>query len=133
MVTYITAAEVDTLLGAGWDADPAEGMTRDRAVMMANTWLTAQLGGRYGVPPVPDAIKQAGAEVAREAIHGNLYAAQAREVTEMEASATTGTHVKRKYAEGSVALAPGLVFALALLAPFLPPASSVGRVLIERI
>ena len=94
MPTYITKTDVDTLLGAGWDADPAPGMDADRAVLMANTWLTDQLGGRTWTV-TPDAVKQAGAEVAREAIMGNLYAAQAREVTEMEASATTGTHIKR--------------------------------------
>ena len=131
MPTYITTADVDTLLGAGWDADPAPGMTAERAVLMANTWLTDQLGGRTWTV-TPDAVKQAGAEVAREAIMGNLYAAQAREVTEMEASATTGTHIKRKYAEGSVALAPGLVFALALLGPWMAQ-SGVGRALLERI
>lgn len=130
MPTYITTADVTAILGAGWDADPAPGMDADRAVLMSNTWLTAQLGGRTWTE-TPDAVKQAGAEVAREAIMGNLYGATAREVTELEASATSGTHVKKKFTAGSVALPAGLVFALALLQPWINP-SAAGRAVIVR-
>lgn len=135
MATYITIADVDDLLGSDWSTDPAPGQNAGLAVIMANTWLTAQLGGQYSTPPVPDAIQLAGAEIAREAIHGRLYTAKARTTTETEASAAPGTYVKKKFATeaGSEAQTAGMVFALALLAPWLGPRSGVGRAVIERV
>lgn len=68
MTTYVTVADVDALLPAGWEGDG----DKDRAVLSANTWLTAR-----NVPnddPLPDAIKQAGALLAQEAANGRLYA-----------------------------------------------------------
>lgn len=66
---YITVAQVDALLGAGWagTGDPA------RAVLMANTWLSAKPLPAFD--EVPAAVVQAGAEIAREAASGALYGA----------------------------------------------------------
>ena len=133
MTTYITIADVDAALGSTWKDDPAPGMTPELAVLQANTWLTAQLGGQYSTPPVPEPIKLAGAEIAREAINGRLYTAKARTTTETEASAAPGTYVKKKFEAGSEAQTAGMVFALALLAPWLGPRSGVGRAVIERV
>lgn len=64
---YVTVAIVDDLLGSGWqgDGDPEQG------VLEANVWLSAR-----GLPhdPAPDAVKRAGALLAREAAHDRLYA-----------------------------------------------------------
>lgn len=109
---YITVAQVDDLLGAGWAGagDPA------RAVLMANTWLSAKSLPAFEA--VPDAVIQAGAEVAREAAAGKLYAEQGREVLETEVEAK-GVSSRKVYAEGSRAISAGESFALALIRPYL--------------
>ena len=59
MRTFVSVAEVDGLLGEVWSAPEV----KDRAVLMANVWL-----GNQGLPeldPIPDAWKQAGAEIAK--------------------------------------------------------------------
>ena len=113
MTEYITIAQVDALLGAGWSGtgDPA------RAVLMANTWLT---GKRLPVfDPVPDAVVQAGAEVAREAAAGRLYASKGREVLSETKQVDGAVSKSTAYAQGSVEVPEGVAFALALLAPYL--------------
>lgn len=112
MIEYVTVAQVDTLLGAGWagTGDP------DRAVLMANTWLSAKPLPAFEV--VPDAVIQACAEVAREAAAGKLYAEQGREVLETEVEAK-GVSSRKVYAEGSKAISAGESFALALIRPYL--------------
>lgn len=112
MATYITAADVDTILGADWTTEDK----KPRAVLMANTWLTERVNQEFS--EVPAAIVQAGAEVAREAALGTLYGAQAREVL----SETKTVDVVTKsatYAKGSTAISAGESFALALLKPYM--------------
>jgi len=112
-MVYITTADVEAILGAGWagQGDP------DRAVLMANTWLTGKI--RQPVAdPVPDAIKQAGAEIAKESAAGKMFAATEREVSSKEVGAQTGTYVKKSYTAGSVAITAGESFALALIVPW---------------
>ncbi|MEE4465414.1 hypothetical protein V2S84_25390, partial [Azotobacter chroococcum] len=69
MTDYITVSQVDELLGAGWEGTG----DKDRAVLMANAWLSAKPLPEFD--EVPAAVVQAGAEVAREAAAGRLYAA----------------------------------------------------------
>ena len=110
---YITTTDVDTLLGPDWAGafDPA------RAVLMANAWLGQRIRGE--VPePVPQAIVQAGAEVAREAAAGQLYQAEGREVTSTTVSAGGGVSVSKDFAAGSAALTAGESLAVALIAPW---------------
>lgn len=110
---YITTTDVDALLGPGWAGafDPA------RAVLMANAWLGERIKGE--VPdPVPAAIVQAGAEVAREAAAGKLYQAAGREVTSQSVSAGDGVSVSKTFAAGSAARTAGEAVALALIAPW---------------
>ena len=64
---YVTVDDVTMRMGAGWWHDaPAE-----RAVMLANLWLTSR--GVVFDDSTPDAIKQAGAELASLAGQGKLY------------------------------------------------------------
>jgi hypothetical protein len=108
---YITIAQVDALLGAGWagTGDPA------RAVLMANAWLTAKRLPTFDV--VPDVVVQAGAEVAREAAAGRLY--QAAETGVLSKSVQAGSASSAKtYARNAKKLTAGEVFANALLSPY---------------
>lgn len=109
---YITIAQVDALLGAGWagTGDPA------RAVLMANTWLTAKRLPAFDV--VPDSVVQAGAEVAKEAAAGRLYQATETGVLSKSVDAN-GVSSSKTYASGAKKLTAGEVFANALLAPYL--------------
>lgn len=111
---YLTVSDVDALLGAGWDdsGNPA------RSVMLANAWLRQHLRGEVATDPVPQAILQAGAEIAMEAGKGALYASEGREVISTTVSAQPGTSVSKTYAAGSAARSAGEVLALALIAPW---------------
>lgn len=118
MATYITAAEVDELLGAGW----AEPDKKARAVIQANAYLTAlNLQGITGA--TPDDVKQAGALLASAASAGVLY----RQQTESGALTSKtvdadGVRVTKSYASSqstSNTLLPADVqLALALLKPW---------------
>ena len=110
---YITTTDVDTLLGPGWAGafDPA------RAVLMANAWLGQRIRSEVA-GPVPAAILQAGAEIAREAAAGKLYQAAGREVASTTVSAGGGVSVAKAFTEGSAALTAGESLATALIVPW---------------
>ena len=111
MTDFITVAQVDSLLGVEWTTEDK----KPRAVLMANTWLTERV--RNVVDPTPDAVVQAGAEIATEAAAGRLYGAQAREVA--EASVKAGSvSTSKVFSEGSKAMTAGESFALALIKPW---------------
>ncbi len=113
MTDFITVADVNAQLGPAWagTGDPV------LAVTMANAWLTAKIL-RVVSDPVPDAIKMAGGQVAKEAAAGNLYKATQKEVLSKTVSAQPGTSTSKTYAAGSTDLSAGENFALALLAPW---------------
>ncbi|PAA01263.1 hypothetical protein [Pseudomonas fragi] len=111
MTDFITIVQVDSLLGAEWTTEEK----KPRAVLMANTWLTERV--REACNPTPDAIIQAGAEIAREAAAGTLYGAQAREVTETSVKAGS-VSTSKTFAEGSKTMTAGESFALALIRPW---------------
>lgn len=125
MTDFITVADVDTQLGPDWagTGDPV------LAVTMANAWLMAKIN-RPVADPTPDAVKLAGAQVAKEAAAGNLYKATQKEVLSKTVSATSGTSVSKTYAEGSTDLSAGENFALALLVPW---AKRSGVMMLKRI
>lgn len=125
MTDFITVADVDALLGPNWagTGDPV------LAVTMANAWLTAKIN-RPVADPTPDAVKLAGAQVAKEAAAGNLYKSTQKEVLSKTVSATSGTSVSKTYASGSTDLSAGENFALALLAPW---TKRSGVMLLKRI
>ena len=121
MTDYITTAQVDALLGAGWagTGDPA------RAALMANTWLAERLPVAFSA--VPAEVVQAGAEIARLAASGGLYGAQEREVT--STSVTAGpVQSSKTFKEGGKAVSAAESFALALIKPW----SNSGQVKMVR-
>jgi hypothetical protein len=125
MTDFITVADVDAQLGPDW-AGTGDAVL---AVAMANAWLTAKIN-RAVADPTPDAIKFAGAQVAKEAAAGNLYKATQKEVLSKTVSAQSGTSVSKTYAEGSTDLSAGENFALALLAPWI---KRPGTILLKRV
>jgi len=108
---FITIAQVDSLLGVDWTTEDKKPL----AVLMANTWLTERVCRVFS--PTPDAIIQAGAEIAKEAAAGALYGAQAREVTETSVKAGS-VSTSKTFSEGSKAITAGESFALALIKPW---------------
>lgn len=121
MTEYITIAQVDELLGADWAAEDKKA----RAVLMANVWLAERLTATFS--EVPDAVVQAGAEIAQLAASGGLYGAQEREV--VSTSVTAGpVQSSKTFREGSKALSAAESFALALIKPW----SNKGQVKLVR-
>jgi len=125
MTDFITVADVNAQLGPDW-AGAGDAVL---AVAMANAWLTARIN-RPVADPTPDAIKLAGAQVAKEAAAGNLYKATQKEVLSKTVSAQSGTSVSKTYAEGSTDLSAGENFALALLAPWIKRS---GTIMLKRV
>lgn len=112
MTDFITAADVDALLGPDWAGTGDAAL----AVTMANAWLTAKIT-RPVPDPVPSEIKLAGAQVAKEAAAGRLFTAEDREV--ISTSVTAGPVTSSKtYAKGAKAVSAAESFALTLLAPW---------------
>ncbi len=118
---YITTAQVDALLGAGW----AGTGDANRAVLMANTWLGAKPLPSFD--EVPAAVVQAGAEIAREAAAGKLYAATETGVLSKSVEAG-GVSSSKTYSSSARTVTAGEAFALALLAPLLGPAGQIKLV-----
>ncbi|QPG62072.1 hypothetical protein HFV04_021460 [Pseudomonas sp. BIGb0427] len=112
MTIYITVEQVDALLGPAWAPDGQKA----RAVLMANTWLT-----NLGLPafdPVPDDVVQAGAEIAREAAEGNIFAAKETGVLSKSVDAD-GVSSSKTYSASARKISAGESFALALLSQYL--------------
>ncbi|MCY1463435.1 hypothetical protein D9M71_813290 [compost metagenome] len=83
---------------------------------MANTWLT-----NLGLPafdPVPDDVVQAGAEIAREAAAGNIFAAKETGVLSKSVDAD-GVSSSKTYSASARKISDGESFALALLSQYL--------------
>lgn len=121
MTDYITIAQVDGLLGSDWTTEDKKA----RAVLMANVWLAERLTATFS--EVPDAVVQAGAEIAQLAASGGLYGAQEREV--VSTSVTAGpVQSSKTFKEGSKALSAAESFALALIKPW----SNKGQVRLVR-
>ena len=121
MTEYITIAQVDGLLGSDWTTEDKKA----RAVLMANTWLAERLTATFS--EVPDAVVQAGAEIAQLAASGGLYGAQEREV--VSTSVTAGpVQSSKTFKEGSKAQSAAESFALALIKPW----SNKGQVRLVR-
>lgn len=121
MTEYITIEQVDALLGSDWAAEDKKA----RAVLMANTWLAERLTATFS--EVPDAVVQAGAEIAQLAASGGLYGAQEREI--VSTSVTAGpVQSSKTFKDGSKALSAAESFALALIKPW----SNKGQVRLVR-
>ncbi|MFA7892990.1 hypothetical protein [Pseudomonas putida] len=125
MTDFVTEADVVQQLGPDW-AGSGDAVL---AVAMANAWLTAKI--KRAVPEVvPDAIKSAGAQVAKLAVAGKLYKDTEREVQSKTVSAQSGTSTSKTYVVGSVERSSGENFALDLIAPW---TRRPGTVLLKRV
>src|SRR5690606_34168642 len=91
VISYITNQDVDSLLGPDWA--PEE--DKDRAVMVANVWLTNQRLPE--LDPMPNEWKQAGAEIAKEAAAGRMYGAAETGVLSKSVSAGDGVGVSKTF------------------------------------
>lgn len=112
MTDFITVADVDALLRPGW-AGTGDAVL---AVTMANAWLTAKIT-RPVPDPVPSEIKLAGAQVAKEAAAGLLYAAIETGVLSKSVEAD-GVSSSKTYSATARKLTAGESFAEALLTPW---------------
>ncbi|WP_296267453.1 hypothetical protein [Pseudomonas sp. UBA6562] len=125
MTDFVTEADVAQLLGQDW-AGAGDAVL---AVAMANAWLTAKI--KRAVPEaVPDAIKSAGAQVAKLAVAGKLYKDTDREVQSKTVSAQSGTSVSKTYVAGSTDRSTAENFALDLIAPW---TRRPGTVMLKRV
>ena len=124
MRTFVSVTEVDALLGEAWAAPES----KDRAVLMANVWLENQ--GLPEIEPIPDIWKQAGAEIAKEAAAGKLYAATETGVLSKAVDAD-GVSVSKTFSTTAQNLSAGEVFALALIKPWLTKRG--GVMMLKRI
>jgi hypothetical protein len=118
MATYITVADVDTLLGATWTSEDKKSL----AVMQANAYLTALNLSGIDMAAMPDEVKQAGAQLAKVAADGKLYQQQTEGSLEAKTVKAGSVSTSRTYASldrtSSSAQAEGIQFALALLTPW---------------
>ena len=119
MREFVSIAEVDDLLGEGWA--PQE--QKSRAVLMANVWLE-NVGLPNDLDPMPQQWKQAGAEIAKEAAGGKLYAASETGVLRKAVDAD-GVSVSKTFSHSAKNYTAGESFALALLKPWLPKNGSI--------
>lgn len=113
MNTYITKANVDELLGAGWEGTG----DAELAVLQANAWLTAK--GVALNDPVDDDVKLAGAYLAQEAASGRLYADSKGQIKRKRVKADS-VESETEYMDGYTSRSGQMTFIMSLLGPFLP-------------
>lgn len=119
MTTYITVADVDSILGTSW----ADDSVKAKAVLQANAYMTALNLQNVPDNPVPDDVKQAGAYLASAAASGVLYKQKAESgaLTSKTVDAD-GVRVTKSYAssesQGNTTLPEDVQLALALLKPW---------------
>ncbi|WP_438455313.1 hypothetical protein [Vreelandella venusta] len=118
---YVTAAQVDEILGSDW----AEEAAKPLAVAQANDWLTAR-----NIPADVDdeRIVRAGAYLAKMAASGTLYADSEGAVKSERVKADT-VEVATEYQDGARAVAGDMLYIKDLLKPWLSPFGSSVRIL----
>ena len=118
MATYITVADVDSILGAAWapDAD------KEEAVFEANAYLTALNLVGIDLDDIPDGVKEAGARLAKCASQGKLYQQQTEgslEAKTVKAGSVSTSKTFGSIDKSATAAQPACVqLALALLTPW---------------
>lgn len=113
MTEYVTSADVESVLGSGWEG------TGDatRALLEANAWLTSR--GVQASDPVEQDIITAGAYLAQSAAQGELYADRAGAV-KREAVSAGSVSTETEYQDGATASTGIMRLVLDLLRPYLP-------------
>ncbi|WP_404463084.1 hypothetical protein LG331_09910 [Vreelandella aquamarina] len=120
-MAYITAEQVDSLLGSDW----ADASAKPLAVQQANDWLTAK-----GIPADvdDDRITRAGAYLAKMAAIGTLYADTRGDVKRKRVKADS-VESETEYADGARAVLGDMAYVTDLLKPWLNPFGSRVRML----
>lgn len=118
---YVTATQVDEILGSDW----AEEAAKPLAVQMANDWLRAK-----GVPADVDdeRITRAGSYLAKMAAAGTLYADSEGAIKREMVRADT-VEVETEYQDGARPIAGDQKYVNDLLKPWLTPFGSSVRIL----
>lgn len=118
MATYITAADVDSILEPAWAADEA----KIEAVFEANAYLTALNLNGIDMGDIPNDVKQAGARLAKCASQGKLYQQQTEgslEAKTVKAGSVSTSKTFGSIDKASAVAQPACVqLALALLTPW---------------
>lgn len=118
MATYITVADVDGILGAGW----AAGDLKQEAVFEANAYLTALNLVGIDMDDIPNDVKEAGARLAKCASQGKLYQQQTEgslEAKTVKAGSVSTSKTFGSIDKTSTIAKPACVqLALALLTPW---------------
>ena len=124
MITYITVADVDQILGADW----TDASKKSKSVLMANAWMNG-LGLKLPCDKntheiiIPDDVKQAGAYAAQAAANGGLYQQKTISGSLLSNSVDAdGVSVSKTFAELAVnstaLLDSDLQLAMAMLKPY---------------
>lgn len=100
---YVTEEIVTDLL-PGWNSGISDVGT-DKAIMQANAWLSARHSGRilptYQLPAdIPEAILQAGAELAALAFDGKLYTTSAEGAIKSKSVQAGSVSSSKTYVDG---------------------------------
>ncbi|WP_025126473.1 hypothetical protein [Pseudomonas sp. PH1b] len=118
MATYITVADVDSILGAGWAADEH----KEEAAFEANAYLTALNLVGIDMDDIPGDVKQAGARLAKCASQGKLYVQQTEGALEAKTVKAGSVSTSKSFGsidKTSTAAQPACVqLALSLLTPW---------------
>ncbi|OJT01229.1 hypothetical protein [Marinobacter nauticus] len=112
MTEYITVAQVDQLLGTGWEGSGDKSL----AVEQANAYLNTLTFKAWETQP--DSVTRAGAELAKEAAAGNLFADSEGALKRKRVRADT-VESEKEYQDGAVARSGALEFIDALLSPWI--------------
>ncbi len=118
MIEYVTVSDVDTLLGPDW----AGSGDKDLAVYQANAYLNTLRFKSWETQP--ETVTRAGAELAKEAAAGRLYADSDGIVVKSRVKADV-VEVDETYAEGSRPISGAMRYVEDLLKPWIRPTSSV--------
>jgi hypothetical protein len=113
MAEYVTASDVESVLGTGWEGSG----DADRALLEANAWLTAR--GVLASDPVEQDIITAGAYLAQSAAQGELYADRTGAVKRKRVKADT-VESETEYQDGAASSQGVMRLVLDLLRPYLP-------------
>lgn len=129
MRTFITIAQVDTLLGTGWTEDDK----KSRSVLSANAWMNG-LNLHIKGEAIPENVVLAGAYAAQAAANGGLFQQKTDSgVLTNRSVEVDGAKVSKSYAELSTSstalLDSDLQLALALLRPY---GASTSQIRINR-
>lgn len=112
MTEYITVAQVDQLLGTGWEGSGDKSL----AVEQANAYLNTLAFKAWEAQP--DSVTRAGAELAKEAAAGRLYEDSEGALKRKRVKADT-VESEKEYQDGAQARSGALQFIDALLSPWL--------------